>query len=59
MMQAIVELRNQGRYIDEKDITRLSPLLFAHINIYRGYSFELAGAVANGELRTLQVDWAA
>ena len=37
----------------EEDITKLSPLLRAHINVLGRYSFSLSQEIVNGKLREL------
>lgn len=52
MKSALQVLRNRGRTLDEDDITRLSPLRHAYINIVGRYSFILLKE-KNGRLRSL------
>lgn len=38
----------------EEDVSRLSPLKFAHVNMLGRYHFELASSAAGGDLRPLR-----
>ncbi len=51
-MEAILnQLRQEGHVIIDKDIARLSPLIYDHINMLGRYSFTVSDAIARGELR--------
>lgn len=52
--QILNRLRSNGYVVKDEDVARLSPLVFAHINIYGRYYFELAEVVARGGIRLLQ-----
>lgn len=53
--KAVEELRKNGIVVLDEDISRLSPLVYAHINMLGKYSFYLDDYVRNGELRPLRV----
>jgi hypothetical protein len=48
------QLEQEGFEIQSEDITRLSPLVFEHINLLGRYAFSLPEAVSRGELRPLR-----
>ena len=50
---ALAHLRRAGPAVKPKDAARLSPLGHEYINVLGRYSFALAGAIAEGELRSL------
>jgi TnpA family transposase len=54
MQEAINQLISQGHIIDPKDITRLSPILWRHINFLGRYEIALPESVAQGGLRPLK-----
>ena len=47
-------LEHESFEIQSEDITRLSPLVFEHINLLGRYAFSLPEAVSRGELRPLR-----
>jgi hypothetical protein len=47
---ALQQLEQEGFEIQSEDITRLSPLVFEHINLLGRYAFSLPEAVSRGEL---------
>ena len=47
-------LRGIGEDLHDGDISRLSPLKFAHINVLGRYHFEMSPDVAGGDLRPLR-----
>ena len=51
---ALQQLEQEGFEIQSEDITRLSPLVFEHINLLGRYAFSLPEAVSRGELRPLR-----
>jgi TnpA family transposase len=53
MNAALKQLRREGHLVREEDIARLSPLVYAHINLLGRYSFAIPEAVLRGELRPL------
>jgi hypothetical protein len=54
-MEAVpTQLRTEGMEVLAADVTRLSPLVYKHINFQGRYSFALTEAVAQGALRPLQ-----
>ena len=54
MDAALNRLRAEGYEARDKDVARLSPLGFEHINMLGRYAFVLPDAVARGELRPLR-----
>ena len=54
MQEAINQMTSQGHIIDPKDITRLSPILWRHINFLGRYEIALPESVAQGGLRPLK-----
>ncbi|MCP5425336.1 MAG: Tn3 family transposase [Gammaproteobacteria bacterium] len=53
-MQAVLtQLRQEGYSVHDKNVARLSPLVFKHINLLGRYLFVSPEAVARGELRPL------
>ncbi len=53
MEAALNHLRKQCVEFNEKDASRLSPLLHKHINVLGHYSFTLADLITQGKLRPL------
>ncbi len=53
MDAALNRLRQQGMEVKDEDAARLSPLLYAHINMLGHYSFALAKFIRAGVLRPL------
>lgn len=53
MQAALDHLREQAVVIHEEDETRLSPLVYGHVNMLGHYSFTLADIVRRGKLRPL------
>ena len=56
MQEALEHLRLRSTTISEGDVTRLSPLVYGHINVLGHFSFTLAEQVINGQLRPLNQD---
>lgn len=54
MDAAIEQLRQEGFEVRDKDLARLSPLGFEHINMLGRYIFSLPEGVARGHLRPLR-----
>lgn len=55
-MQAGLEhLQQQALEIKEDDKSRLSPLIYSHINMLGEYSFKLTALVTKGQLRPLKI----
>ena len=54
MQESLTQLINQGLIIDPADITRLSPILWRHINFLGRYEIALPESVAQGGLRPLR-----
>lgn len=50
---ALAQLRKEGYPVRDEDVTRLSLLIYDHINLLGRYSFAIPDAVAKGELRPL------
>jgi Tn3 transposase DDE domain len=48
------QLQAKGYPVRDKDVARLSPLGFEHINMLGRYAFTLPETVARGELRPLR-----
>jgi len=44
----------EGYPVNDEDVSRLSPLLYEHINMLGRYSFSVPESVAKGELRPLR-----
>ncbi len=55
MQEALQHLADSGPASQPADITRLSPILWRHINFLGRYEFLLPDAVANGGLRPLRL----
>lgn len=54
-MEAVLnQLRQEGYTVLDKDVSRLSPLIRAHINMLGRYSFAVPDSVIRGELRPLR-----
>lgn len=53
MQAALGYFDSQKVETNEEDVTRLSPLMYSHINMLGHYSFTLSENVINGELRPL------
>jgi TnpA family transposase len=51
---ALEQLRKEGSPIRDEDATRLSPLIYDHINLLGRYSFAMPDIVARGGLRPLR-----
>ena len=51
---ALQQLRAEGFLVRPKDVARLSPLVFDHINLLGRYAFAVPEAVQRGELRPLR-----
>ncbi|MFH0928111.1 MAG: Tn3 family transposase [bacterium] len=54
MNAALSKLRQDGYPIIEEAVSRLSPLVFEHINVLGRYSFAVSEAIMRGELRPLR-----
>ena len=54
MDAALQQLRKEGIPTPVEDISRLSPLLFDHINLLGRYAFSVPEAVKRGHLRPLR-----
>ena len=54
MQEALARLGEQGLDIDPKDVARLSPVLWQHINFLGRYEIILPESVALGRLRPLR-----
>ena len=54
MQEALARMSGQGLDIDPKDVARLSPVLWQHINFLRQYEIILPESVALGRLRPLR-----
>jgi TnpA family transposase len=54
MDAALEQLRSEGYSLKPEDVTRLSPIMFDHINFLGRYAFALPESVAKGELRPLR-----
>ncbi len=52
---ALEQLQAEGYPIQPDDVTRLSPLLFDHINLLGRYAFSVPDSVVRGELRPLRI----
>jgi hypothetical protein len=44
----------EGYPVSDEDVSRLSPLMYEHINMIGRYSFSVPESVAKGELRPLR-----
>ncbi len=51
---AVQQLTREGFPIRSKDVARLSPLMFEHINLLGRYAFSVPESVQRGELRPLR-----
>jgi hypothetical protein len=51
---ALDQLVGEGYSILPKDVARLSPLVFEHINLLGRYAFTVPDAVVRGQLRPLR-----
>ena len=51
---ALNHLHSEGVEVKEKDVARLSPLGYAHINMLGRYHFNLPESLKNGEMRPLR-----
>lgn len=51
---ALDDLRRAGKIEDERNISRLTPLLHGHIRMLRTYEFKLPEEIAQGQLRPLR-----
>jgi hypothetical protein len=51
---ALGQLAREGHGVTSEDVTRLSPLVFEHINLLGRYVFSVPEAVTRGELRPLR-----
>lgn len=54
LQAALDAIRAMGDDVFEADVSRLSPLKFAHINMLGRYHFEMSPDVAGGDLRPLR-----
>ncbi len=54
MEAALNQLRREGYPVRDEDVSRLSPLMYEHINMMGRYSFLVPESVAKGELRPLR-----
>lgn len=54
MEAALNQLRMEGYPVSDEDVSRLSPLMYEHINMMGRYSFSVPESVAKGELRSLR-----
>ena len=54
MEAALNQLRMEGYPVNDEDVSRLSPLLYEHINMLDRYSFSVPESVAKVELRPLR-----
>jgi TnpA family transposase len=54
MGAALNQLRTEGYPVSEEDVSRLSPLMYEHINMMGRYSFSVPESVVKGELRPLR-----
>ena len=54
MEAALNQLRMEGYPVNDEDVSRLSPLLYEHINMLGRYSFSVPESVAKGVLRPLR-----
>jgi TnpA family transposase len=48
------QLRQEGYEIQDADVSRLSPLIHDHINMFGRYSFVVSESITKGELRPLR-----
>ena len=55
MESALTHMQAQGKEVKQEDISRLSPLQHAHINVLGHYSFELTDVISKGKLRPLNL----
>ncbi len=56
MQEALDWMRSNNEEIIEDDISRLSPLIYKHINMLGHYTFTLPEALEKGELRPLNLN---
>ena len=54
MEAALNQLRMEGYPMNDEDVSRLSPLLYEHINMLGRYSFSVPESVVKGELKPLR-----
>ena len=54
MDAALEQLRTEGYSLKPEDVTRLSPIMFEHINFLGRYAFALPESVSQGDLRPLR-----
>ncbi len=54
IQDALDELRSNGQEVRQKDVERLAPLRFQHINVHGTYHFVLPESVAQGHHRPLR-----
>ena len=54
MNAALEQLRKNGFAIKDEDVSRLSPLIYDHINMFGHYSFSVPETVMKGKLRKLR-----
>jgi TnpA family transposase len=54
MQETIQQLRRDGMDVRNEDLSRLSPLIWRHLNFLGRYDFSLPDAVRNGGLRPLR-----
>ncbi|NNS19216.1 Tn3 family transposase [Escherichia coli] len=53
MQEALSHLRSAGEIPEDEHISRLSPLMYGHINMLGHYTFTLPENILKGELRPL------
>ena len=53
LQAALDQIRQEGGTVNPDDVTRLSPLQHAHINVLGRYPFTLLESVSQGTLRPL------
>ncbi len=56
MQEALDWMRSNNEEIIEDDISRLSPLIYKHINMLGHYTFTLPEDLEKGELRPLNLN---
>jgi TnpA family transposase len=54
MWETIVQLRREGRRVDEADVRHLSPARYEHINVYGKYLFPVKEELSRRKLRPLR-----
>ncbi|WP_249514294.1 Tn3 family transposase, partial [Escherichia coli] len=53
LQEALSHLRSAGEIPEDEHISRLSPLMYGHINMLGHYTFTLPENILKGELRPL------